>query len=64
MYGWHRQICAVVNLANFTKIKDIEVLLNPYDICTTGEDGKVYFISCGDFGGNPAQTIAMHRPTN
>lgn len=55
---------AVVNLANFTKIKDIEVLLNPYDICTTGEDGKVYFISCGDFGGNPAQTIAMHRPTN
>lgn len=53
---------AVVNLANFTKIKDIEVLLNPYDICTTGEDGKVYFISCGDFGGNPAQTLQCIDP--
>ena len=53
---------AVVNLANFTKIKDIEVLLNPYDICITGEDGKVYFISCGDFGGNPAQTLQCIDP--
>ena len=33
-----------------------------YDICTTGEDGKVYFISCGDFGGNPAQTLQCIDP--
>lgn len=53
---------AVINLATFTKTKEIEVLLNPYDTCLTGEDGKVYFISCGDFAGNPPQTLQCINP--
>lgn len=53
---------AVINLATFTKTKEIEVLLNPYDTCLTGEDGKVYFISCGDFAGNPPQTLQCIDP--
>lgn len=53
---------AVVDIATFKKTKNIEVLLNPYDVCTTGEDGKVYFISCGDFSGNPAQTLQCIDP--
>ena len=53
---------AVVDIATFKKTKNIEVLLNPYDVCTTGEDGKVYFISCGDFSGNPVQTLQCIDP--
>lgn len=53
---------AVVDIATFKKTKNIEVLLNPYDVCTTGEDGKVYFISCGDFRGNPVQTLQCIDP--
>lgn len=55
---------AVVNLTSFTKTKEIEVLLNPYDTSIVGEDGKVYFISCGDFSGNPAQTLQCINPQN
>jgi len=53
---------AVVDIATFKKTKNLNVLLNPYDVCTTGEDGKVYFISCGDFSGNPAQTLQCIDP--
>ena len=60
-YGSGNQI-AVVDIATFKKTKNIEVLLNPYDVCTTGEDGKVYFISCGDFRGNPVQTLQCIDP--
>ena len=52
---------AVVDIATFKKTKNLNVLLNPY-VCTTGEDGKVYFISCGDFSGNPAQTLQCIDP--
>lgn len=53
---------AVINLATFSKTKDIEVLLNPYDTNFIGKDGKVYFISCGNFAGNPAQTLQCIDP--
>ena len=53
---------AVVDIATFKKTKNLNVLLNPYDVCTTEEDGKVYFISCGDFSGNPAQTLQCIDP--
>lgn len=42
---------AVVDVANFTKIKDIEVLLNPYNQIITGTDNKVYFVSNGNYAG-------------
>lgn len=53
---------AVVNLASFAKTKDITVLLNPYNVCFTGEDGKVYFISCGDYGKTISSTLQCLDP--
>ena len=50
-YGTGNQV-AVVDLATFTKEKDIEVLLNPYNQSLEA-DGKVYFVSCGTYD-NPA----------
>ncbi|MCD8182576.1 MAG: hypothetical protein LUE99_05195 [Bacteroides sp.] len=60
-YGSEDKI-AVVNLASFAKTKDIKVLLNPYDVSFTGEDGKVYFISCGDFGKTIPSTLQCIDP--
>lgn len=39
---------AVVDLSTFTKEKDIEVLLNPYNQSLVA-DGKIYFVSCGTY---------------
>lgn len=50
-YGTGNQV-AVVNLSTFTKEKDLEVLLNPYNQSLEA-DGKVYFVSCGTYD-NPA----------
>lgn len=43
---------AVVDLATFTKVKDIEVLLNPYTQCEVGADGFVYVVSNGNYAGS------------
>lgn len=53
---------AVINLATFSKTKDIEVLLNPYDTNFIGKDGKVYFISNGDFGKTIQSTLQCIDP--
>lgn len=53
---------AVVDLANFTKTKELKVVLNPYDVCLTGEDGKVYFISSGDHGKTINPTLQSIDP--
>lgn len=45
---------AVVDAASFTKLKDIEVMLNPYTQCITAEDGYVYFVSNGNYAGSPS----------
>lgn len=47
---------AVVDAASFTKLKDIEVMLNPYTQCITAEDGYVYFVSNGNYAGIPSLT--------
>lgn len=47
---------AVVDAASFTKLKDIEVMLNPYTQCITAEDGYVYFVSNGYYAGSPSLT--------
>ena len=47
---------AVVDAASFTKLKDIEVMLNPYTQCITAEDGYVYFVSNGNYAGSPSLT--------
>ena len=47
---------AVVDAASFTKLKDIEVMLNPYTQCITAEDGYVYFVSNGNCAGSPSLT--------
>lgn len=53
---------AVIDIASFTKTKELEVVLNPYDTCLTGEDGKVYFISTGHSNGNPPSTLQCINP--
>lgn len=40
---------AVVDLKSFTKIKDLDVLLNPDTQCITAADGYVYTISKGNY---------------
>lgn len=47
-YGAENKI-AVVNLSTFTKTKDIEVVINPYEVCFTADDGYVYFVSAGNY---------------
>lgn len=47
---------AVVDAASFTKLKDIEVMLNPYTQCITAEDGYVYFVSNGNYAGSSSLT--------
>lgn len=47
---------AVVDAASFTKLKDIEVMLNPYTQCITAEDGYVYFVSNGNYAGSRSLT--------
>ena len=44
---------AVVDVASFTKTKDITVKLNPYTQCFTGDDGYVYVVSNGNYAGDP-----------
>lgn len=51
-YGSENKV-AVVDVASFTKTKDIEVVLNPYTQCITGEDGYVYVVSNGNYAGDP-----------
>lgn len=53
---------AVVDIATFQKKKEIEVLLNPYSTSFTGEDGKVYFISSGDYGVTTPSTLQCIDP--
>lgn len=53
---------AVIDLTTFTKTKDIEVLLNPFDTNFIGKDGKVYFISNGDFGKTIPSTLQCIDP--
>lgn len=60
-YGQGKTI-AVVDIATFSKKKDLEVVLDPYDTCFTGDDGKVYFISCGDFGKTISGTLQCIDP--
>lgn len=47
---------SVVDVASFTKLKDIEIVLNPYTQCITAEDGYVYFVSNGNYAGSPSLT--------
>lgn len=51
-YGKGKSV-AVVDIKTFTKTKDIEVVLNPYTQCITGDDGYVYMVSNGNYAGNP-----------
>jgi hypothetical protein len=50
-YGSGAQV-AVVNQSTFTKVKDLDVVLNPYTQCKVGEDGNVYVVSNGNYAGN------------
>ncbi len=45
---------AVVDVATFTKERDIEMLLNPYTQCKVGADGFVYVVSNGNYAGKPS----------
>ena len=47
---------AVVDVASFTKTKEIPVKLNPYTVCFTGDDGKVYVVSNGNYAGSPGMS--------
>ena len=47
---------AVVDVASFTKTKDIAVKLNPYTQCFTGDDGYVYTMSNGNYAGSPGMS--------
>lgn len=51
-YGKENKV-AVVDIATFTKERDIEVLLNPYTQCKVGADGFVYVVSNGNYAGKP-----------
>lgn len=51
-YGSGKNV-AVVDLKTFTKVKDIEVVLNPYTQCITADDGYVYVVSNGNYAGDP-----------
>ena len=42
---------SVIDIASFSKIKDIEVALNPYTQCLTADDGYVYVVSNGNYAG-------------
>ncbi|MDR0894421.1 MAG: hypothetical protein LBN06_03865 [Prevotellaceae bacterium] len=53
---------AVVNIASFNQPKYLDVVLNPYDVCLTGSDGNVYFISQGHSDGNPPHTLQRIDP--
>lgn len=40
---------AVVDVASFTKVKEIPVKQNPYTVCFTGDDSYVYVVSNGNY---------------
>lgn len=61
-YGSENKI-AVVDVASFTKTKDLEVVLNPYDVNFVGDDGYVYFVSCGDYGTTTPSTLQRIDPS-
>jgi YVTN family beta-propeller protein len=42
---------SVIDIASFTKTKDITVKLNPYTQCLTASDGNVYVVSNGNYAG-------------
>ena len=50
-YGKGKSV-AVVDIKSFTKIKELEVALNPYNQCITAEDGYVYTVSNGNYAGD------------
>lgn len=50
-YGTGKSV-AVVDIKSFTKIKDIEVALNPNTQCLTADDGYVYTVSNGNYAGS------------
>lgn len=51
---------AVVDVASFTKIKDLNVVLNPYTQSLTADDGYVYFVSSGNYPGKPGLSEAQY----
>lgn len=53
---------AIVDIATFTKTDEIEVVLDPYDTNFTADDGKVYFISMGDYGYTTSATLQCIDP--
>ncbi len=63
-YKWDstgKQI-AIVDIKSFSKTKELEVVLNPYDESITGDDGKVYFVSTAHGDGNPPHTLQCIDP--
>lgn len=44
---------SVIDVPSFEKIKSIDVMLNPYNQILTAENGKVYFVSNGNYAGSP-----------
>ncbi len=44
---------SVVDEFSFTKTKDVEVLLNPYNQSVVAADGNVYIVSNGNYAGTP-----------
>ncbi|MEG1562815.1 MAG: hypothetical protein RR365_03675 [Bacteroides sp.] len=50
-YGKGSEV-AVIDLATFTKIKDLKVKLNPNTECLAAADGYVYLVSNGNYAGS------------
>ena len=51
-------IVAVVDIETFNIQNELEVVLNPYTTCFTGQDGYVYTISNGNYAGDPSKPEA------
>ena len=51
-------IIAVVDIETFNIQNELEVVLNPYTTCFTGQDGYVYTISNGNYAGDPSKPEA------
>lgn len=47
---------SVIDVPSFTFTKSIEVMLNPYNQILTAKNGKVYFVSNGNYAGSPSLT--------
>lgn len=47
---------SVIDVPSFTFTKSIDVMLNPYNQILTAKNGKVYFVSNGNYAGSPSLT--------